>query len=324
MNNMTNNIFLSMIPDETDAAMIPDETEIDIVPDELNATIISDEIEPSEILSTTETANNSHKIPPQRLVMIKIFDNCHFCCNPKGNIIITYISIPENFGFISCNKCINKAENAKKYWFETQAFGPVKHLKGINLNIKRSNGTIEDGWVLNNDIPTIDEINNELVVNCINYKLNISRWCLVDNIIEMNPSPDVTTNNEIILPQKLTFNSTNKCFFCKNPEEKINHIYISVSYNFGFISCNNCIHKAEHAKKQWIDTNAFGPVKHLQSVNLNIKRSNGKIENGWKLNNEIPMINNENGITTVNCINETLYLTRWCSVDSIIELNPCV
>ena len=129
-----------------------------------------------------------YEVLPQRLVMIRIIDNCNWCINPKGEVFCTYISISHHFGFLSCIKCIHKAVKTKKEWLSQNAFGPLKHLQDVDLNIQRSNGAIENGWKLNIDIPMTNTDNDDnITVNCINDGLQLERWCRVDRIIELNP-----------------------------------------------------------------------------------------------------------------------------------------
>lgn len=132
-------------------------------------------------------------------------------------------------------------------------------------------------------------------------------------------------NENIIYPYPqplLLMNPFNNCLFCINPKGTTNVIYISSAKHFGYITCNKCIYKAENAKEQWLNTNAFGPIKYLQNINLNIKNYNGIIENNWKLNNDIPMTETINGELYVYCIHNVSYNTILYSVNSIIELNP--
>ena len=71
----------------------------------------------------------------------------------------------------------------------------------------------------------------------------------------------------------------------------------------------------------WRTHRAYGPANHLKDrTNLKIRRENGAIEEGWRLNN--PLVRYEDdGKVTIRCYNPEKKLERWCQMDTILELN---
>jgi len=72
------------------------------------------------------------------------------------------------------------------------------------------------------------------------------------------------------------------------------------------------------AVKFWRTHRAYGPANHLKDrTNLKIRRSNGGIEEGWRLNN--PLVRYEDdGKVTIRCYNPEKKLERWCQMDTIL------
>ena len=113
-----------------------------------------------------------------------------FCKNPKGASYTYYVCLQDKLGYISCEKCKDEGCGAKAVlnWNNTIAYSRANHLKDKNIKVKRSekNGerAIEDGWIL--DYPlTRSEEGNEMI-HCYNADQNISKWCYLDEIIELN------------------------------------------------------------------------------------------------------------------------------------------
>jgi hypothetical protein len=132
----------------------------------------------------------SNFIYPRRLVMIQLDNNCMFCNTPKGGSYTYYVCIPDKLGYISCQKCRDAGvgEKAVLDWNNAIAFGRAKHLKDKKIKVKRSekNGkrVIEDGWILDYPITRIEEGNE--MIHCYNVEQNISKWCYLDEILELN------------------------------------------------------------------------------------------------------------------------------------------
>lgn len=128
------------------------------------------------------------KPEPFRLIMLKMYDNCQFCSNPKGGSYCHYINY--YFGFVSCEECYTKGEMAITEWHNINAFGRVKHLKDKNIKIQRSQinpitGTdIEDGWMLENPVVLIKE--GVEFIKCVTIDKAFERYCEIDTILKLN------------------------------------------------------------------------------------------------------------------------------------------
>jgi hypothetical protein len=127
-------------------------------------------------------------IYPRRLVMIQLGDNCMFCKNPKGDSYTYYVCLPDKLGYISCENCKDAGKKAVFDWNASIAYGRANHLKDKKIKVKRSekNGerAIEDGWILDYPITRIEEGNE--MIHCYNANQNISKWCYIDEILELN------------------------------------------------------------------------------------------------------------------------------------------
>jgi hypothetical protein len=126
------------------------------------------------------------KPQPFRLVMIKCKDFCQFCDDPKDDVFIHYITVEHKYGFLSCEKCRNKATDAVNEWFATEAWGDVNYLGHKNIKVKRSSGIIEDDWKLDKERPFIETINESKVVHCIKDDGSLTKCCFISDIVEWN------------------------------------------------------------------------------------------------------------------------------------------
>jgi hypothetical protein len=125
-------------------------------------------------------------IYPHRLVMVQLGDNCMFCINQKGQTFSRYVDVYSKMGYIYCDKCEEHAINAIKIWHEKVAYGPANYLKNKNIKIKRSSGEIESGWSLDNPVISQDSHENE-IIHCYNETFDLGRWCLLKDVLELNP-----------------------------------------------------------------------------------------------------------------------------------------
>lgn len=131
---------------------------------------------------------------PQRLVMFACENNCMFCTKPKGPSIVAYVDVRENMGFITCDLCKEKMEDAIKLWDEKEAYGKVRYLKDSIIKIKRTSGEIDDGWKLGSPFIKFDQID---WVYCVDYTRDLQKWCQVEDIIRLNPAPNVTSEGDV-------------------------------------------------------------------------------------------------------------------------------
>jgi hypothetical protein len=125
-------------------------------------------------------------IYPQRLVMIQLGDNCMFCIEQKGDTYTRYVDFHNKLGYIYCRKCEEYVTNAINIWKERIAFGSANYLKNKYINVRRSTGEIEPGWILDSPILSND-INGNETIHCYNDKLNLGKWCTLKEILELNP-----------------------------------------------------------------------------------------------------------------------------------------
>lgn len=134
------------------------------------------------------------KPQPFRLVMIKASENCQFCENPEGGVYCHIICHYNDYGFVSCQKCYNKGEQRKNEWYNEEAFGRANHLKKMDIKIMRSSGQVESGWKLNDYQPMVEIIDNEDCVNCVHETKKISRYCSIDNLLDLNSKTNQIEN----------------------------------------------------------------------------------------------------------------------------------
>jgi len=109
-----------------------------------------------------------------------------FCPEPQGESYITYVDLTTKMGYISCNNCKDKMNEAVKFWHTQRAYGEANYLKERDIKIKRSNGDIESGWRLSNPFVEIDE-EGRTTIHCYNESKNIGKWVFLDSILELNP-----------------------------------------------------------------------------------------------------------------------------------------
>lgn len=127
-----------------------------------------------------------HDIHPRRLVMLSLGNNCMFCKDPKGESYTTYVALVEKLGYISCSDCRDKMRTVADFWRTHRAYGQANHLKDrTDLKIKRSNGDIDSGWRLNNPF-VHKEYDGTITIHCYNATQNISKWCPMESILELN------------------------------------------------------------------------------------------------------------------------------------------
>ena len=91
--------------------------------------------------------------------------------------------------------------------------------------------------------------------------------------------------------QPYFFINNKECDFCKTTQEPLSKKLIS--YNFGFISCENCIKQSELEIINWIIANQkiswlyfFYAIKYPFNIEdtYTIERTNQNIENDWNIN----------------------------------------
>ena len=129
--------------------------------------------------------------------------------------------------------------------------------------------------------------------------------------------------NEIdeISPRRLTMVSIrDNCMFCKEPKGESYISYVALEDRIGYISCKECREKMKVAVDFWRTQRAYGQANHLKDrTDLKVRRSNGDIEGGWRMNN--PLVRYDDKIR-ICCYNQEKNIERWCRMETILELNP--
>jgi transcription elongation factor Elf1 len=125
-------------------------------------------------------------IRPVRLVMLQMGDNCMFCEQPTGPSFLWSVDITSKMGYIYCSNCKNSVHAAVHDWHANKAYGRVRYLKDREIQVKRSSGEIEGGWVI--DSPFVEEgMDGQEVIRCYHKTNCLGRSCAVEDLIRLNP-----------------------------------------------------------------------------------------------------------------------------------------
>jgi CRISPR/Cas system CMR-associated protein Cmr5 small subunit len=118
--------------------------------------------------------------------MIQLGNNCMFCEHAKGMSMTRYVDVYNKLGYIYCHECTAAVDDAIKVWNDKIAFGKANHLKNKLINVRRTSGEIETDWII--DSPSISYNSDcEEIIHCYNSKQDIGKWCILYDIIELNP-----------------------------------------------------------------------------------------------------------------------------------------
>ena len=139
------------------------------------------------MMSSQYDINNITIPAPRRLTFIHCKDDCQFCENPTGPVVCHFISLNDNFGFLSCNSCSLIADKVTANWIERYAYGVAKPLLGRKLMVRRSSGTIENDWFLDPDSKLVLEINGAACVSCMKSDKQICKYIRITELFELNP-----------------------------------------------------------------------------------------------------------------------------------------
>jgi len=118
-----------------------------------------------------------------------------FCENPKGNTFSIYVDPIEKLGYISCFSCQETMQEAFVKWNTTLVYGRALYLKDAEIVIRRTSGEIETGWKINKS-PSVkwsSHLDKEIVY-CYNEDKQLTRWCPLDDILELNPKRKIWKN----------------------------------------------------------------------------------------------------------------------------------
>lgn len=125
----------------------------------------------------------------------------------------------------------------------------------------------------------------------------------------------------IIHPRRLVFiQVSNNCMFCEKPEGSSYIKHISIDDKIGYIYCGECTEKVDATIKIWHEKYAYGPANYLKDQDIKVPRSNGEIEDGWRLNN--PFVENFIDGEQIICCEKDRTIEKWCFLKKILELNP--
>lgn len=125
-------------------------------------------------------------IYPRRLVMIQLYNNCMFCEKPSGVSYTMYVDFYNKLGYIYCINCELACKAAKTIWNEQVAFGPVNYLKDKLINVRRTTGEIESGWIIDSPLTSYNQDCKE-TIHCYHSEHDLGKWCLLEDIILLNP-----------------------------------------------------------------------------------------------------------------------------------------
>jgi transcription elongation factor Elf1 len=128
----------------------------------------------------------SNFVNPERLVFVRIENNCMFCEHPTGPAYGRFVDIEAKYGYIYCDKCESSADKTMELWNKYFAYGRVNHLQDKDIKIIRSSGIVESGWKIYSPFIGYGLCRNE-IIHCYNPAESLTRWCLIDDIIELNP-----------------------------------------------------------------------------------------------------------------------------------------
>lgn len=137
----------------------------------------------------------------------------------------------------------------------------------------------------------------------------------------MGASASASASASEIYPRRLVFFQLG-CMFCETPQEPSYITHVSLEDKMGYMACGECKEKMKAAVEFWRMHRAYGQANHLKEhTDLKIRRSNGNIEGGWRLNNPLVRFEDD-GKEIIRCYKEEQNVERWCKMETILELNP--
>jgi hypothetical protein len=141
----------------------------------------------------------------------------------------------------------------------------------------------------------------------------------------LHSDSDSESDANFVYPRRLVFIQVgNTCMFCENPQGNSYIRTVAIEAKMGYIHCGECKEKAEATAQLWHDKYSYGPAHYLKDKEIKVRRSNGEIETGWRLNN--PMIehyiDDSENHQLIICCEKDKYMEKWCFLTTILELNP--
>jgi hypothetical protein len=132
------------------------------------------------------TQYNVESIVPRRLVFIPEQNYCQFCDTGKGYVICHFVSLHDNYGFMSCDNCSSIAEKHTDNWIATHCYGSAKHLRNRSLKIRRSSGSIDDGWFLDDQRTMVYKAGDDDCVSCVKREEDLQKLVRISALLELN------------------------------------------------------------------------------------------------------------------------------------------
>ena len=126
----------------------------------------------------------------RRLTFIQM-NACDFCkhvTNPGP--YMHYLSFETKNGWVSCGQeeCKRRGKQAVEDFMKNEAYGRANHLKECeSINVKRTSGQIESGWLLERSYPEIQVDCNGVEKVCVTKpSACIEKWVSIDNLLSWN------------------------------------------------------------------------------------------------------------------------------------------
>jgi hypothetical protein len=126
----------------------------------------------------------------RRLTFISM-NACDFCrhvTNPGPYMY--YLSFETKNGWVSCGQeeCKQRGKQAVEDFMKNEAYGRANHLKECeSINVKRTSGQIESGWLLERSYPEIQVDCNGVEKVCVTKpSACIEKWVSIDNLLSWN------------------------------------------------------------------------------------------------------------------------------------------
>jgi len=126
----------------------------------------------------------------RRLTFISM-NACDFCTHvTKPGPYMHYISFETKNGWASCGQeeCKRRGKQAVEYFMKNEAYGRANRLKDCeSINVKRTSGQIESGWLLERSYPEVQVDCNGVEKVCVTKpSACIEKWVSIDNLLSWN------------------------------------------------------------------------------------------------------------------------------------------
>ena len=126
----------------------------------------------------------------RRLTFISL-NACDFCTHvTKPGPYMHYLSFETKNGWASCGQeeCKRRGKQAVDDFMKDKAYGRANHLKDCeSINVKRTSGQIESGWMLERSYPEVQVDFNGVEKVCVTKpSACVEKWVSVDNLLSWN------------------------------------------------------------------------------------------------------------------------------------------